>query len=550
MADWAAFRLSATFEAAAAGHHAVRLLRRARAARAARWPAPRCSPGPPCCTCCSTAPSNQERTSRWAGGHRRQGRWSLVGTGVGDQPRRGAAGAIAGPRLPGADADALRRLARPQRGRAHPGRAQPHGVAADQAGRAAQRRGVHGAQRAQLVLAADRARRVRRRDLAVVVQHRRRRRRAAAGARPRHRERDRRRRRSRSTRSARCGCRRRSSRSPSTPAPDQTVDFDQRSSTLMVDRDVATSDGYTYTVTSAVPDWTAAELRTASDRGARRDRDAATRSCPSDFPQQARDRGGRDHPGRRHALRQGAGPAGLLPQRALHLRPAGRAGAQQPRADDVPVRDPARLLRAVLGRVRRPGPVASASRSRVAVGFTPGVQDSNDPTLFRVRGVHAHAWPEVYLGEYGWVPFEPTPDRGPPRAQSGSASPSSRTRAPAGAAGTDPDLGGADGRRHRDHVGGRRRAAATPEPAWARVRRQRRGRRRDQRSVPRPRWPTTSCRPPPSASWPTSSSSRSPSSPSRWCGAGGPARPRTGCGSAGARRPRGRPTPACAAGRG
>ena len=54
--------------------------------------------------------------------------------------------------------------------------------------------------------------------------------------------------------------------------------------------------------------------------------------------------------------------------------------------------------------------------SRVAVGFTPGIQDDNDPTLFRVWGIHAHAWPEVYLGEYGWVPFEPTISRGPPGA--------------------------------------------------------------------------------------------------------------------------------------
>ena len=49
----------------------------------------------------------QERTSRWAGGHRRQGRWSLVGTGVAISLGAVLAGSIAGPRLPGADADAL-----------------------------------------------------------------------------------------------------------------------------------------------------------------------------------------------------------------------------------------------------------------------------------------------------------------------------------------------------------------------------------------------------------------------------------------------------------
>ena len=48
--------------------------------------------------------------------------------------------------------------------------------------------------------------------------------------------------------------------------------------------------------------------------------------------------------------------------------------------------------------------------ARVAVGFTWGINNEPaEPNLYRVRAKHAHAWPEVYLGEYGWVPFEPTP---------------------------------------------------------------------------------------------------------------------------------------------
>jgi transglutaminase-like putative cysteine protease len=62
--------------------------------------------------------------------------------------------------------------------------------------------------------------------------------------------------------------------------------------------------------------------------------------------------------------------------------------------------------------------------SRVAVGFTPGdpvaTADSGsdeDPEVeFVVRGRHAHAWPEVYFEGVGWVPFEPTPQRGNPQA--------------------------------------------------------------------------------------------------------------------------------------
>jgi transglutaminase-like putative cysteine protease len=50
--------------------------------------------------------------------------------------------------------------------------------------------------------------------------------------------------------------------------------------------------------------------------------------------------------------------------------------------------------------------------TRVAVGFTPG--ELQDDGLYHVRDEHAHAWPEVYLHGFGWVAFEPTPGRGAP----------------------------------------------------------------------------------------------------------------------------------------
>ncbi len=44
--------------------------------------------------------------------------------------------------------------------------------------------------------------------------------------------------------------------------------------------------------------------------------------------------------------------------------------------------------------------------SRVAVGFTQGTLEADG--LYHVAGIHAHAWPEVYLNGK-WVQFEPTP---------------------------------------------------------------------------------------------------------------------------------------------
>ena len=54
--------------------------------------------------------------------------------------------------------------------------------------------------------------------------------------------------------------------------------------------------------------------------------------------------------------------------------------------------------------------------TRVAVGFTWGDWDParGGQGAYVVRGKHAHAWPEVYFAGTGWVRFEPTPGRGAP----------------------------------------------------------------------------------------------------------------------------------------
>ncbi|CAN5847219.1 hypothetical protein BH20ACT4_BH20ACT4_02000 [soil metagenome] len=64
------------------------------------------------------------------------------------------------------------------------------------------------------------------------------------------------------------------------------------------------------------------------------------------------------------------------------------------------------------------GSFAAMARSvglpaRVAVGYTPGTY-LEDSDTYSVAGRNAHAWPEVWFDDLGWVAFEPTPGRGAP----------------------------------------------------------------------------------------------------------------------------------------
>lgn len=49
--------------------------------------------------------------------------------------------------------------------------------------------------------------------------------------------------------------------------------------------------------------------------------------------------------------------------------------------------------------------------SRVSVGFLPGDKDIG-ADRYLVAGADAHAWPEVYFPDFGWIAFEPTPRGG------------------------------------------------------------------------------------------------------------------------------------------
>jgi transglutaminase-like putative cysteine protease len=197
-------------------------------------------------------------------------------------------------------------------------------------------------------------------------------------------------------------------------AGDVEVGWDTDSSTLIVDRDVPSSDGMTYEVTSALPRWSGDQLRQVSD---------------ADLPQELREK---------YTIL----PEQVSPEvRALAETVVGRAGADTPYDRAIAIQSYLRggrftyddtvgpgagvdALNTFLFRTQRgyceqfAGSFAALARAvqlptRVAVGFTWGAQDPEDKTLFRVRGVHAHAWPEVYFHGYGWVPFEPTPGRAP-----------------------------------------------------------------------------------------------------------------------------------------
>ncbi len=67
------------------------------------------------------------------------------------------------------------------------------------------------------------------------------------------------------------------------------------------------------------------------------------------------------------------------------------------------------------------GAFAAMARSlgipaRVAVGFSPGRLGPDG--RFVITGKNSHAWPEAYIEGIGWLPFEPTPGRGIPGAES------------------------------------------------------------------------------------------------------------------------------------
>jgi transglutaminase-like putative cysteine protease len=191
------------------------------------------------------------------------------------------------------------------------------------------------------------------------------------------------------------------------------VDYDAHSSTLIVDRSADTSDGVEYTVDSAVPQWTADGLRQAPDEIP----DSIAQrylQLPDDFSERIRE----------EAMRLTADAATTY-DRAMALMSHLRSFeyTQEPQGGHSLDALERFLFENQRGYCEQfAGAFAAMARSvgipaRVAVGFTKGIQDPNEPTLFRVTGKHAHAWVEVYFEGHGWVTFDPTPGRAPPGAE-------------------------------------------------------------------------------------------------------------------------------------
>jgi len=193
-------------------------------------------------------------------------------------------------------------------------------------------------------------------------------------------------------------------------APSFRVRYQGSSSTLIVDTNLANSDSQTYTVRSVTPSYRPDDLRHASTK------------IPSSLRVDLAVPGLSDNA--KDIARLVTATATTPYDKALALQNYFRDPRRFTYDATVNFMNDDDAIDTFL-RVRRgycqqfAGTYAALARSiglptRIAVGFTQGQNDPSNPTRYEVKGGQAHAWPEVYLGQYGWVPFEPTPGRGAP----------------------------------------------------------------------------------------------------------------------------------------
>ncbi|MCD9622461.1 DUF3488 and transglutaminase-like domain-containing protein [Rhabdothermincola salaria] len=220
---------------------------------------------------------------------------------------------------------------------------------------------------------------------------------------------------------------------------DLPVSYQAETSTLIVDPDLADADGASYTVESLVPTWSAEQLQRADP--ALPDSVGDALDLPEDFPEVAS-----------ATAREVVAAAGATTryEQVLALQDFFRTSGGFTYDLEVDSGHSGNAIVAFLENRRGyceqfAGTFAAMARSlgipaRVAVGFTwgdeLGTDEAEGTTTFQVRGRNAHAWPEVYLGEYGWVPFEPTPGRGAPNAEAYTGQSASQVAPATG--GTEP----------------------------------------------------------------------------------------------------------------
>jgi transglutaminase-like putative cysteine protease len=225
------------------------------------------------------------------------------------------------------------------------------------------------------------------------------------------------------------------------------VRFDEASSTLIVDSSVPTSDGLTYSVTSASPRITPADLGGTAGEVPASIRSSYT-ELPASFSPRVRQLAAQVTAGDKTPYAQAKALQDYLRTFTYDLTvPAGHSGDALEQFLFTTKRGYCEQFAGSFAAMAR----AIGLPARVAVGFTPGTADPADPTLFHVLGEHAHAWPEVYFAGAGWVAFEPTPGRGMPDAESYTGVPESQaatgdpTTATTLTATTQPGTGGATG---------------------------------------------------------------------------------------------------------
>ena len=207
-----------------------------------------------------------------------------------------------------------------------------------------------------------------------------------------------------------------------------SVRYDEDSSTLIVDNDVPNSDGLTYEVHLGVPRLDAGRPGRARRRGPGRDPRPLPRRCPSDFSPRVRHaRRGRSPPARPTRRRRRC----ALQDHLRTVRPTPstrRPGTATTPSSGFLFEHQGRVLRAVRRRLRRHGPLASASRPGSRSASPRATTTRRTRPVPRARASTPTPGPRCSSpGPAGW-PSSPRPAGACPTPRPTPACPSSRPR--------------------------------------------------------------------------------------------------------------------------